>query len=601
MESTCAAFNTHSQVKWIDDLDFAPILDFRWEGIPEQELKLHPPVVVYQPKQDSFRISFSFKGVEIHILLCDREFNKNHGNCYWLGFGVYKGRKNFLRICKEGLIPFKDGSYAKPPCNESKIQINETNIIREDIWNHLSVYKKGNLLEVYLENRPEVWLEYNDTSADRIAVSHVFVRSGTRGSAFMKVHTARVLPLPHAAPTTIALKSSRTSSCIALYLRTCKNCGVNITLALHPNVILQRQNEEVDGWQRIIFRDKENSIGTNSIINITSSGNGTSYISSTIENCEAKLPIVKKAPAIINEQHRAIEVDLDLSFDGKENPQYYTVQYKEENQTNWQNTSKMWYFKAAQQKLTKLKSNVLYQIRVILLTNKDEGYYGNHIPVIDARTTCRADIRDFMEVKAFNISMSITTYPNRSKEICPLTELQLCIYENGNNKNCSQHLHFSTTFSNLEPYHEYLLILYRNGSKIQEWTERTAEGVPEQVQNFQRGKASNTSIELIWDEPQKKNGNIRGYIIKYRHTKWKGCRTLDSKMNTTMLRVLETKVHLNSLLPYSSYVVNIWAFTVYDGLATETLRYTMVWPPKHQLRHLKQQYLQKRNFLVLRL
>lgn len=37
-----------------------------------------------------------------------------------------------------------------------------------------------------------------------------------------------------------------------------------------------------------------------------------------------------------------------------------------------------------------------------------------------------------------------------------------------------------------------------------------------------------------------------------------------------MLRVLETKVHLNSLLPYSSYVVNIWAFTVYDGLATET-------------------------------
>ncbi|KAK9751442.1 Protein-tyrosine phosphatase [Popillia japonica] len=192
-----------------------------------------------------------------------------------------------------------------------------------------------------------------------------------------------------------------------------------------------------------------------------------------------------------------------------------------------------------------------YQIRVILLTNKNEGYYGNHTPVVGARTTCRADIRELMKVKAHNISMIITIQSNRSKEICPLTELH-------------------TTFSNLEPYHEYMLILYRNGSKIQEWTERTAEGVPEQVQNFQRGKASNTSIELIWDEPQKKNGNIRGYIIKYRHTKWKGCRTLDSKMNTTMLRVLETKVHLNSLLPYSSYVVNIWAFTVYDGLATET-------------------------------
>ncbi|KAK9687957.1 hypothetical protein QE152_g35898 [Popillia japonica] len=276
MESTCQAFNTHSTVKWIDDLDIAPILDFRWEGIIGVELELHPPTLVYEPKQDSFRISFSFKGIEIHILLCDRKFDIEYGNCYWLGFGANKGTRNFLRICAEGKIPFKPGKYAHPPCSNYTRLINEKNIIREDIWNHLSVYKKGNLLEVYLENRPGVWLEYNDTSADRIAVSHVIVRSGVTQKAFMKVHTVRVLPLPQhsAAPTTIALKSSRASSCIALYLRTCRNCG--------------RQNEEVDGWQRIIFRDKENSIGTNSTISIisTQSGSGTSNISSTIENCE---------------------------------------------------------------------------------------------------------------------------------------------------------------------------------------------------------------------------------------------------------------------------------------------------------------------------
>ncbi|KAI4467469.1 receptor-type tyrosine-protein phosphatase [Holotrichia oblita] len=344
MEQTstgCTFINTHSSSIWIDDFDFEPILDYRWEGIEGTELTFNNPVDVYQTSKDSFRISFSFKGVEIHILLCDRQvqglWKIRYGNCYWIGFGADKGVKNFLRKCKEGEIPDILGIYASSPCSASK--------------------------------------------------------------------------------------------------------------------------HEVDGWQRKIFKDKDGNIGSNSKILITSlqSGIGSSYIGSTIQNCGSG------------------DFTCPINTIGED-----CLPCTSFNENDCE-TSKLCY-------------TTLDRVSKCFCA---AGYQG---------TNCQThDIKTFMKVNPKNTSIIITINANRPTEFCPLSEFRLCLYQNQDIKNCSQDFHFSVVFENLEPNEEYRLLVYRNENYVKEWTEKTLEGAPEEVQNLRLDGMSNTSLELSWHEPKKKN------------------------------------------------------------------------------------------------
>ncbi|KAI4467452.1 receptor-type tyrosine-protein phosphatase [Holotrichia oblita] len=330
MEQTstgCTFINTHSSSIWIDDFDFKPILDYRWEGIEGTELSFGDPVDVYQTKEDSFRISFSFKGVEIHILLCDRQFQgpwkTRYGNCYWIGFGANKGTKHFLRKCKEGEIPDILGKYAMSPCSASK--------------------------------------------------------------------------------------------------------------------------HEVDGWQRKIFKDKGGDIGSNSKILITSlqSGIGISYISSTIQNCGS-------------------------------------------------------------------------------------GDFTCPINTIG---------EDCLPCTSFN------------KNDCEKSKLCYTTLDGVSKCFCAAGYQDTNCQTIIQIDHAKFIL------------------APGKVENFRLDSVTNTSLELSWDEPKKKNGNIQGYRIEYSHSRWKGCSIIQSYVGVTTRTVVDTKVRLHPLLPYSLYFIKIWAFTVYDGIS----------------------------------
>ncbi|GJQ78420.1 hypothetical protein Trydic_g11541, partial [Trypoxylus dichotomus] len=108
--STCT-LHPNTVWRWQEDVEFSPILDHRWENIAATKISFVSTISVYEPQNENFRISFSFRGKEVHILLCDRAFKGVYGNCYWIGIGANDGTKHYLRKCKENQIPNKMWEY----------------------------------------------------------------------------------------------------------------------------------------------------------------------------------------------------------------------------------------------------------------------------------------------------------------------------------------------------------------------------------------------------------------------------------------------------------------------------------------------------------
>ncbi|GJQ69720.1 hypothetical protein Trydic_g6728, partial [Trypoxylus dichotomus] len=89
--TTCDIDNLNKTWSWREDFNYSPILDHRWEDMPTVQVSYLKPITVYKPKQESFRISFSFKGNEVHIFLCDSEYitsSSTYGSCYWIGINA---------------------------------------------------------------------------------------------------------------------------------------------------------------------------------------------------------------------------------------------------------------------------------------------------------------------------------------------------------------------------------------------------------------------------------------------------------------------------------------------------------------------------------
>ncbi|GJQ65021.1 hypothetical protein Trydic_g23197 [Trypoxylus dichotomus] len=143
--STCPL---HPNTVWRlqEDMEFSPILDHRWENIAGTKISFSSTISVYEPQNENFRISFSFRGKEVHILLCDRAFKRVYGNCYWIGIDANNGTKHYLRKCKENQIPTKMWEYDTQCMKDEKISDNTEKLLDKYQWNHFSVSRKNNTI-----------------------------------------------------------------------------------------------------------------------------------------------------------------------------------------------------------------------------------------------------------------------------------------------------------------------------------------------------------------------------------------------------------------------------------------------------------------------
>ncbi|GJQ88438.1 hypothetical protein Trydic_g9504 [Trypoxylus dichotomus] len=174
-------------------MEFSPILDHRWENIAGTKISFVSTISVYEPQNENFRISFSFRGKEVHIFLCDRAFKGVYGKCYWIGIDANNGAKHYLRKCKESQIPTKMWEYDTQCKKDEIISDNTEKLLDKYQWNHFSVSKKNNTITVSYFNitnqQLKEILKFPDHT-NAFDINHVIVRTEGNDTGYMKIHKA---------------------------------------------------------------------------------------------------------------------------------------------------------------------------------------------------------------------------------------------------------------------------------------------------------------------------------------------------------------------------------------------------------------------------
>ncbi|KRT85073.1 Fibronectin domain-containing protein, partial [Oryctes borbonicus] len=220
--------------------------------------------------------------------------------------------------------------------------------------------------------------------------------------------------------------------------------------------------------------------------------------------------------------------------------------------------------------IDELQPGTQYTVRVLLYTNTSEVYDGMRVPELRTATTCTDPDQTYLSQKAAGTSFRVA-FLNTNEELCrPLSQFKLCLWKVGDGfwtgqQRC-QTIQDTVTFTNLEYYVNYTVELQKATNTISTWTIQTDEGPPERVQNIRVGKKTNTSVVLTWDDPRTRNGKIRGYCVEYFRTASHAClSTTPVEKKKNKVKVTRNSIRIDSLAPYSTYQVNIWALTTQKG------------------------------------
>ncbi|GJQ88524.1 putative axon guidance receptor [Trypoxylus dichotomus] len=131
-------------------------------------------------------------------------------------------------------------------------------------------------------------LQFKDDSNDTYKATHVIVRSAMFKDGVMKVHKVMELYSANPANTSIMLNEKSTPSCLALYVRMCKDCAFHIATAkVYTREMVENATEN---WQRIVLKNNASEriteISIRTVEKATSKNEKFWYISGAIQGCK---------------------------------------------------------------------------------------------------------------------------------------------------------------------------------------------------------------------------------------------------------------------------------------------------------------------------
>ncbi|XP_023217014.1 receptor-type tyrosine-protein phosphatase T-like isoform X3 [Centruroides sculpturatus] len=293
-------------------------------------------------------------------------------------------------------------------------------------------------------------------------------------------------------------------------------------------------------------------------------------------------PVFKSNPTVKAVTSNSIELTFQEWEQDKDKgtgtPNYYTVQYKKNGLENsgWEDSEEIKANSSSNNSyivsLTNLQSDKTYIIRIII---KDISGHAqmNDAPILRASTLC-----GIPEEPPKHISINTTS----STKIVvnwklPLEETWNCrniyvniFYNSSNGKSFRQNKTDNSFIITTEPFTEWNISLrLGNEEFFSEWSSLinviSAQDAPSSVQNLNARNVTDSRVYLTWDKPNKENGIIVKYIVRYRQEKWlHSCTSVNNSALTKDVDANETSIVIDTY-PNSKYTISVSALTVKEG------------------------------------
>lgn len=302
-------------------------------------------------------------------------------------------------------------------------------------------------------------------------------------------------------------------------------------------------------------------------------------------SCLLSYPVFKLSPVIKEITANSIQFtfkEWEMNKDkGVGIPDYYMIQYKNNVYvtSEWIDGEKIKANNGSDEDydvtIDNLFPDTTYVIRVIIIDISGNKQLTN-VPVIIRKTMCGVP-----KEPPKNIIFDAT----QSRVIVITWELPP--QETWNCKDISVEIFYNTTttersFENIkknsfeiqtDPYTKWNVALRTvNENFSSKWSTLksvvSAQEAPSKVTNL--AVITNTSeIYVTWDKPEKENGILIKYVVKYQQTSWRDyCNLINSTELTKEIDANETSVNLD-VYPYSNYRLKVFAVTIRPGPENE--------------------------------
>ncbi|XP_023233861.1 receptor-type tyrosine-protein phosphatase T-like isoform X2 [Centruroides sculpturatus] len=113
------------------------------------------------------------------------------------------------------------------------------------------------------------------------------------------------------------------------------------------------------------------------------------------------------------------------------------------------------------------------------------------------------------------------------------------------------------------------MLRFANDFGVGEWSSLinvvSAQDAPSKVQNLNARNVTDSRVYLTWDKPNKENGIIVKYIVRYRQEKWlHSCTSVNNSVLTKVVDANENSIIIETY-PTSKYTISVSALTVKEG------------------------------------